>query len=175
MTTVPNHLLTSSEYNERIDTQLTVVDTQEHLWHQQLECTGYAKFAEPVRKRKRMAPVKPLSASKNEAARTRRAQREVNQIDQRLDALVAGEEDGTKQQLIDMLIGNTKHELSPVKALKDEGKKQKRERKKAERDSDTSRDDVLLVGGGGVVWWCDVVCLNVVFFDTTPKTPLVRI
>ena len=144
MTTVPNPLLTSSEYNERIDTQLTVVDTQEHLWHQQLECTDYAKFAEPVRKRKRMAPVKPLSASKNEAARTRRAQREVNQIDQRLDALVAGEEDGTKQQLIDMLIGNTEHELLPVKALKDEEKKQKRKRKKAERDSDTSRCGVVV-------------------------------
>lgn len=98
----------------------------------------------------------------------------MNQIDQRLDALVAGEEDGTKQQSIDMLIGNTEHELLPVKALKDEGKKQKRKRKKAERDSDTSRGDVLLVGGS-VVWWCDVVCLNVVFFDTTLKTPLVRI
>ena len=68
----------------------------------------------------------------------------MNQIDQRLDALVAGEEDGTKQQLIDMLIGNTKHELSPVKALKDEGKKQKRKRKKAERDSDTSRCGVVV-------------------------------
>ena len=68
----------------------------------------------------------------------------MNQIDQRLDALVAGEEDGTEQQLIDMLIGNTEHELLPVKALKDEEKKQKRKRKKAERDSDTSRCGVVV-------------------------------